>query len=189
MVCHPRYSFGLSLSREKSDGWKSGMGIGGMPILRELDCTYSRQYGQTLTRVSDCTNLTSFSCSSGKCARCTRLRPRLGFSKGITPVSQRICFPTEVLDTMGWSGETEPSSAGTQLGKGYPGLRCAQSASGPCRLTLSGALFFECSGFFESSGTPEPCLKNPFGGAAFPQRRYVNVRTSRMNPFSTHAFR
>ena len=35
--------------------------------------------------------------------------------------------------------------------------------------------------FFWIPGTPELCLKNPCGGAAFLQRPYVNVRTSRMN--------
>ena len=32
---------------------------------------------------------------------------------GITPVSQRICFPNAVLATLESSGETESSSAGT----------------------------------------------------------------------------
>ena len=65
---------------------------------------------------------------------------------GITPVSQRICFPNADLATMESSGETESSSAGTQLGKGYPGLRCAQSASGPCRQTPSGAVLLDFLG-------------------------------------------
>ena len=44
------------------------------------------------------------------------------------------------------SGETESSSAGTQLGKGCPGLRRAQSASGPCRQTPSGAVLLDFLG-------------------------------------------
>ena len=50
---------------------------------------------------------------------------------------------------------------GRKLGKGYPSLRCAQSASGACRLMPPGAAFLS------SLGHRSRCLKNPCGEAAF----------------------
>src|SRR5258708_1457678 len=100
-----------------------------------------------------------------------------GRERGASPLpAQRICFLVAVRGTMWPPGETEPSSAGTQLGKGYSGLRCAQSASGPCRLALPGAVFLN------QLGHRSPCLENPRGAAAYGYVPYVNVRTSQMNP-------
>ncbi len=47
-----------------------------------------------------------------------------------------------IMDKLHLPGETESGSAGTQPDKGYPGLRCANGASDPCRLTLPGVVFW-----------------------------------------------
>jgi len=59
---------------------------------------------------------------------------------GITPVSNETCTHVAIMDTLHLLGETESGSAGTQPDKGYPGLRCANDASDPCRLMLSGVV-------------------------------------------------
>ena len=59
---------------------------------------------------------------------------------GISPVSNETCTIVAIMDTLQLPGETESGSAGTQPDEGYPGLRCANGASDPCRLTLSGVV-------------------------------------------------
>ncbi len=58
----------------------------------------------------------------------------------MTPVSNETYTIVAIIDTLHLPEKTESRSAGTQLDKGYPGLRCANGASDPCRLTLSGVV-------------------------------------------------
>ena len=96
-----------------------------------------------------------------------------GFSRHSSGV--RWCDWTEggVPRILHGPGETEPGSAGVQPGKGYPGRRCADGASGLLRLMPWEAVFPHYH------RTPEPCLRKPRGAAAslfsFPAKTHLCI--------------
>ncbi len=83
-----------------------------------------------------------------------------GDFQGISPVSNGTCVWFVGEDRPGLPGETESSSAGTQLDKGYPGSGAQWRVQAPDGSYHRGL-------FFESHWTPDSCLKKSCGAAAY----------------------
>ena len=74
-------------------------------------------------------------------------------------MSNGICNSDVRASMLDLPGETESGSAGTQPDKGYPGLRCANGASGPRWLLPSGVDFFQTLGH-RSYASKNPSTKS-----------------------------
>jgi len=70
------------------------------------------------------------------------LSATVGFSEAWRAVSNGAWNPTRLAGIIKVPGETESGSAGTQPGKGYPGRRCTNGASGPRLGDWPGAVVF-----------------------------------------------
>ena len=94
-------------------------------------------------------------------------------------MSQRICFPIAVgYNGVVWRNGAKLCGDATwqgpvQFERARPSVRSERIRPLPADAGRGRSFGFP--------GTPELCLKNPRGRAAFLQRPYVNVRTSAMN--------